>query len=568
MKKLVSLLLALAMIFAVMVPAQAENERSYDPVVIVPGLMETILVTDRGTENEERFFEPLYDAVDTLKFKLLIGAMLALFFGHYDVLVDATTAVSDATMHRLAMNPDGTSVYPLTPYATEAADCTLAAIKAGGAWSHVDYGAQHAEAAAEKIGADRVFIFDYDWRLGADDLAERLHGFIADVKTLTDSEKVDVYANSYGCEVLAQYLYTYGGADDIDNLVFNCPAFAGTTLFTDLLSATQKNMDIDYKAATSFMLRLFRYEIDLENIVWMLPDRIARRVVYPCIHDISVKYLISAPGLWGCCPVEDYEEMKALLLDPVANAAVIQKTDAIHAGVMSHIRETIDTARAAGIDVSIVAGAGTQLMSGNRVDGDATVDTVHATGGKAAVLGKTLPEDPESIHRSPYGTLDLTDGYLPDNTWVVQGMAHGQSAWDKETQELVLKLLMTDDLPDVYADPMFPQFTDSHCPCDDVSLLFPGTGASALKASEGEIKAYIRNNSEKNTITVTSVNIAGGIYLAKGATGKLAPGEVREFTFVPLKALKDVKTAKVTIVYSESDAIKPLKSRTVFCAVL
>ena len=568
MKKLLSLLLAFTLLFSAAVPALAETAREDDPVVIVPGLMETIMVTDRGTEDEERFFEPVLDTVKTLKFKLLIGAMLALFFGKYDMLVEATTAVSDASIHRLAMNPDGTSVYPLTPYATEAADCTLAAIKDSGAWEHVDYGAQHAEALAETIGADRVFIFDYDWRLGADDLAERLRGFIADVKTLTGSDKVDVYANSYGCEVLAQYLYVYGGADDIDNLVFNCPAFAGTTLFTDLLSATQKDLDIDYKAATSFMLRLFHYEIDLENIVWLLPDRIARRVVYPCIHDITVKYLISAPGLWGCCPVEDYEEMKALLLDPVANAAVIEKSDAIHAGVRSHIRETIDTARAAGIDISIVAGAGTQLMSGNRVDGDATVDTVHATGGTAAVLGCTLPEAPDSRHRSPYGTLDLTDGYLPDNTWVVQGMTHGQSAWDKETQALVLKLLMTDDLPDVYADVLFPQFTDSHCPCDDVSLLFPDTGASVLKASEGEIRATIRNNSEKNDITITGITVSDGVYFAKGAAGRLAPGEARDFTFVPVLPLKDTKTVRVTVGYSESSAIKPLKSRTVFCAVI
>ena len=568
MKKALSLILVVVLLFSAAIPALAEDAQEYDPVVIVPGLMETILVTDRGTPQEARFFEPVKPAVQALKMKLVLGAMLALFFGKYDVLVDATTEISDAAVHRLAMNPDGTSVYPLTPYATEAADCTLEAIKASGAWEHVDYGAQHADAIAETIGADRVFIFDYDWRLAADDLAERLRGFVADVKTLTGSEKVDVYANSYGCQVLAQYLYAYGGADDIDNLVMNCPAFAGTTLFTDLLSATEKDLDIDYKAAASFMLRLFRYETDFENLVWLLPDRIARRVVYPCIADITLKYLVNSPGLWGCCPVEDYGEMKALLLDPAVNAAVIEKSDAIHAGVMSHLRETIDTARAAGIDVSIVAGAGTQLMSGNRVDGDATVDTVHATGGVAAVLGETLPEDPDSKHRSPYGTLDVTGGYLPDNTWVVQGMAHGQSAWDKETQALVLKLLMTDALPDVYADPMFPQFTDSHCPKDGVSLFFPGTGASVLNASGGEIKATVRNNAEKNAITVTGISIAGGVYIAKGAAGMLAPGETRDFTFVPVKPLQDVRTAKVTIFYTEQNAVKPLKSRTIFCAVL
>ena len=567
MKKLLSLLLAFLLLFTAVSPALAEAPED-DPVVIVPGLMESILVTDRGTPQEARFFENVKGVAKANLLKLILGAMLGLFFGKYDVLVEAATTVSEATLHKLAMNPDGTSVYPLTPYETEADRCTLEAVKASGAWSHMDYGAQHAEALAETLGADRVFIFDYDWRLGADDLAERLHGFIADVKALTGSDKVDVYANSYGCQVLAQYLYAYGGEEDFDNLVMNCPAFAGTTLFTDLLSATKKDLDIDFKSGTSFMLRLFRFELDLENIVWLLPDRIVRHVVYPMISDVTLKYLRSAPGLWCCCPVEDYDAMKALLLDPAANAAVIEQCDAIHAGVMSHIREVLDTAREAGIDVSIVAGAGSQLMSGNRVDGDATVDTVHSTGGIAAKLGETLPENPDNLHRSPYGTLDVTEGYLPDNTWVVQGLAHGQSAWDKETQQLILKLLLTDDLTDVYADPMFPQFTDAHSPKDGVSLFFPGTGASVLKASEGEMKATVRNNSEKNEITVTGITVAGGIYLAKGAAGKLAPGESRDFTFVPVKPLQNVKTAKVTVYYTEIPAIKVARSRTVFCAVI
>lgn len=568
MKKLLSFILSLTLIFSAAVPALAEGAAQDDPVVIVPGLMESILVTDRGTPQEARFFENVSDVAKANLLKLVLGAMLALFFGKYDVLTDAATAVSDATLRKLAMNPDGTSVYPLTPYAIEAADCTLEAVKESGAWGHMDYGAQHADALAEKLGADRVFIFDYDWRLGSDDLAEMLHGFIADVKTLTGSEKVDVYANSYGCQVLAQYLYAYGGAEDIDNLVMNCPAFAGTTLFTDLLSATKGNLDIDFKAGTSFMLRLFRFELDLENVVWLLPDRIVRNVVYPLLGDVVLKYLRSAPGLWCCCPVEDYESMKALLLDPETNAAVIEQCDAIHAGVMSHIRETLDTARSAGIDVSIVAGAGTQLMSGNRVDGDATVDTAHATGGIAAPLGKTLPENPGSRHRSPYDTLDVTDGYLPDNTWVVQGMAHGQSAWDKETQALILKLLLTDDLTDVWADPLFPQFTDAHSPKDGVSLFFPGTGASVLRASEGEIKATVRNNSEKNDVVITDVRIFPGCYLAVGAAGRLAPGESRDFTFVPVRPLRNEQTAKVTVCFTETGSIQPLKSRTVFCAVL
>lgn len=90
---------------------------------------------------------------------------------------------------------------------------------------------------------------------------------------------------------------------------------------------------------------MFRYETDLENLVWLLPDRIVRRVVYPVLQDVVLKYLVAAPGLWGCCPTEDYETMKALLLYPVANAAVIEKSDVIHAGVMSHIAETLNPAQ-------------------------------------------------------------------------------------------------------------------------------------------------------------------------------------------------------------------------------
>ena len=569
MKKLIALILIFSVLFTAAVPATAEQSAAQDdPVIIVPGLMETLLAKDVGTKDEELFYAPVFGALAVQSVKLVLGLMLATVFEKYDLIIDAAKEVTDAAVKRLAMNPDGTSVYPLTPFATEAADSTLQAAKANGTWKHMKDGAQHAEAIAEKIGADRIFIFSYDWRLCADDLAERLRGFIADVKALTGSEKVDVYANSYGCQVTAQYLYAYGGASEIDNIVFNCPAFAGTKMFPDLLSATMESLDFDFKATAAFLVRQFRIEADLENIVWILPDRIVRRVVYACIQDVLVKYLISSLGFWGCCPVEDYEALKAMYLDDVANAAVIEKSDAIHAGVLSHLRETLKNARDAGIDISIVAGAGTQLTSGNRVNGDATVDVVHATGGKAAVLGETLPDDPESIHRSPYGTVDLTDGYLPDNTWVIQGMFHGQSAWDRETQALVLKLLLTDELPDVFSDPLFPQFTDAHCRCDDVSLLFSGTGASVLRASDGEFTATLRNNSEKHIVAVSKITVAGGLYTVKGAAGILLPGGTREVTFVPAKSPESAKTVPVTVRYAVLPAVKVFKTRTVTCTVL
>ena len=66
----------------------------------------------------------------------------------------------------------------------------------------------------------------------------------------------------------------------------------------------------------------------------------------------------------------------------------------------------------------------------------------------------------------------------------------------------------------------------------------------------------------------TGIRVSPGRYLAVGAPGKLAPGESRDFTFVPIRPLRNENTARVTVCFTESGSIQPLKSRTVFCAVL
>ena len=57
--------------------------------------------------------------------------------------------------------------------------------------------------------------------------------------------------------------------------------------------------------------------------------------------------------------------------------------------------------------------------------------------------------------------IDASYCYLPDNTWFVDGLYHGMTFNEDYTRELAIRLLLTDELTDVFTDPAFPQFRAS-----------------------------------------------------------------------------------------------------------
>ena len=520
MKKLVAVFLALVTVFSFLTPAAAASMPGKPPentqaAIIVPGVIETMLMTDPTGGKENRFYAPLLHLDASVIRDFSVGAFKALFFYDYDTLTDAALKITDAAIGNFSMEPDGTSTYELYTPVSGAEESSYAAMTESGKWADVWYGAQIAPALAEKIGGGNVFVFTYDWRLGSPTITERFAAFLAEVKATVGCDKVNVYCDSYGCQVVSSYLYTHG-YEDIARIVFDSPAWTGTRLFKCLMADNEEDLYFHLADGAEVLLDFLTIETDLRPLLNLLPDRIVQHVACEIIKHAMDSILRTAPGLWCCCSINDYEGMKAKMLDPVENAAVIAEVDKAQYGVMRHVPEILAAAEEAGIKMAVIMNEGAPLMAGDKINSDGVIDAAGGSGGTCLPLGETFTDGRNGPHVSPANDYDLTDAFLPDRTWVFYGQLHGQSAWEDEASELVTQLMLTDGPETVFSDPRFPQFSDSHCPSYDVSLRLTDRGGCVLRP--GETK----------TVTLTPKD---GAY--ESAFGKIEISYI-EFEYLPL----------------------------------
>lgn len=545
----------------------------HDPVILVPGLAENELIMNKGKSDEKVIWQPSSSTVTSAAGKelpsLLSGACAAIA-GNYDKLAGALSALVYDVAEPLRLNADGSSYYDIQPLVSTAAESSYKALKAAGLLDKVTYGKQMLASAAAVVGEDHAFVFQYDWRLSAQETVEKLHAFVKDVETQTGHSKVDVSGTSFGCTLWSLYIQKYGAEGDLNNVLFNSPATGGTSAFADFYAPDEADFQFNYRTGLGMLLRNYYIEEDLWALIDLLPQKLINKIVYTVREDFFKKYLLTDISFWDCCAGEDYEAMKSALLDTTANAAVIQSVDELQYGLVKDLGQVLQSAAAYGTTVYIVAGEGTELITGHGVNSDGFVDTACLTGGVCAAVGQTLTSA-NGGRVSADGALDLTDAYLPDTTWVVHGMMHGQDYGDADLRALSLKILTGEDIQNVDSDPAYPQFMESHNPCDDVSLRLSSGSGTVISLAGGQPAALtvtVRNDSAYHFMYVHSIKVDGLPYTVKSGSFILSPGSSRTLTLVPAGSAPSGRVSgTITINYYEIPNLKLSKSRTQYFSV-
>ena len=511
-------------------PVAPPNPEAKQAVVFVPGVIESMLLLDKGTDRERPFYQDALKLAAKQAGGFLAGSVQALLFHRYDRLNGFGESLSEAAFGALFQQPDGTSVRTLSPMISGAAESSYEAILAADRWKGVGYGARMAMEVAPRVGGDNVFVFCYDWRRGVVKVAQDLSRFLGEVRERIGDRELSLCGCSYGCQVIAQYLYA--GGEKPARIVFNATAWQGTALFRQLQQTDRSEFFFNAPAAARVLTRFAGWEMDLEPLAKLLPQRLVNEFAFAMVRRSLTGGLLYCPGLWSCCAVDDYEEMKRILLDPVKSAPLIEETDAAHRGVMRHIPEVLADARKAGVGLWVIMNDGTPLMAGRGLDGDGVIDVTSGSGGLCLPEGQLAQTGP-GRRVSPTGRYDLTDALLPDRTWVIRGQVHGQSWWDDASRGLIADLLLTGRPETVDADPARPQFMDALCPADGVSLRFEGGASCLLDFSGGPVKAVIRNDSPRKRVLLLSVETKGNACRVTGAKGLLRPGQARPVTLTP-----------------------------------
>lgn len=565
MKKLLSVLLSIVIAMGSMSAFAITQDDCNDyPVVIVPGYAGTPFYrVDEATGEEINVWKPTGDQLmEAFKGEILaLGKSLAdLTKGEVQTLADTLGQLFLDNLGDIGCNPDGTSKYELKKYresAAETRDSVL--LEENDTICRME--GEICDDLAEYIGHENLFSFLCDFRMSSADCAAELNDYIKEVKELTGKDKVNIYAVSHGGQVAGTYLALYGTQGDVENAVLTIPALGGAVLAADIMSG---DVEFDEELLLRFVQCGFMLE---EDYNWLLQAEFLE-IVDPLINALIPyvgEVLFTWGSMWDFVPCDRYEELKEKLLDPVENAGIIAKSDRMHYEIIPGYAENFKKAQAAGTNISILAGYGVPSIVGTQESSDAIISINASTGAKVAPFGERFSDgyvqqvDTGLYQVSPGMDIDVSCGYLPYNTWLIEGYFHGMTFKDPFIADLARKLLLTDEIKDITSDPAYPQFHASTNPYTPVWAAFNNSVEGFV--CDEDTSLIIRNVSTKSNMTILSVRSTFGLEFDNLSFNTIAPGESIEVPFTGALPEGSVIKGEVVIDYILDNNITPIGER-------
>lgn len=570
MKKLISVLLCLAMLFSSVCVASAGFDKSeYNgyPVIVVPGYSSSAQYRIDENGNKVHVWGIDMDEIFAALFKNIVKVGIdigALATGDGKALGNTVGKEFVKLFYDMACNPDGSSVYPLQRYCVTAEESNRAAMlkKYDG-----DLIYQHETEIlgeyAEYIGDENIYNFNCDFRMGAPFCAKQLDEFIQSVKEYSGKDKVNIFAVSHGGQVTGTYLTLYGEKGDVNNAVMTVPALGGAGIAYNVLA---DNIEFDEECLLRFVEHGMMFETDFN---WLV--RANELGFLDEVLNTLTPYARQILGYWGSiwdfCPTEFYEEMKAKNLDPVESAELIKKSDYMHYEVMPDFSNGFKRAQKAGTNVYIVAGYDNKIVTGLNQSSDGIITINSATGATAAPLGQRFADGYKQkvetgfYQVSPSMTVDASTSYLPNHTWFIENFFHGMIYKDEYTAELLKTLLLTDKIKDVHSSARFPQFHATTNKSHSVHAMFNNSTEGYVSSKDTSV--VITNLSEKYKMKIASISARGLDIKFAGSifTKVLNPGESVEVKFTGTIPALSLANFDLVVDYTLFGSATPLGER-------
>lgn len=526
-KRILSIALSAVMLLGCVLPAFAvySCKCGNSPLIVVSGMGAFPLVENAGTENERQVFAPDKDMI--LKFVKDIAGPVALFALNRDYakLGDGIIPAVKELFEPLACKGDGSSKYNVSAYIyPESMDNYPEFI------NNKDFTVNEGavvRAAADKIGADHVYFFNYDWRLDPMEHAKDLRKYVEKAKRETGHSKVSLAGLSMGGTIIASYLALYG-SDDIDNFTMLSSAFTGTTIVSDLFNG---KVEINKDGLIRILKELVGNEgvnflfdaLDKAGIFDILvnfADSLIYNLKGRVYDEVFQDTFITMPSMWDLIALEDYENAKDYLLSSDTDAALIYKADSYHYAVQTKLPQLFREAMENGTKVNIVSHynmQGVPVTPSYKEQNDNVIDTKYTSGyAVCAYLDETLPEgykqqntvcaDKTHNHISADRIIDASTCMLPEQTWFLKNLKHVGYMYNSQVMEFIMALCLGDEQYTVENMEPYSQFMDINPKNGDVSVI-GATGGEELSETETltevtEPTENVPSESESETQTV------------------------------------------------------------------
>ncbi len=530
MKKILSVVFAVLIIFSAVSMGVTAKEEEKVPVVILQGYSGPNLAY--ADENGE----PIVDENGVVQLAWPLN---------FDALGEDVVAIlSDVTLNQadlsdelakkikeylapIGMNPDGTSKNNLVPYPSGAAATRASTLIENDMEQYIPERVV-ADMAIEEVGAENVFGFTFDWRRSQMDYAAALDQYIQEVKDITGADQVDLYGLSHGGQYGTTYLYLYGHKGDVRRAMFGNPATLGNTLCGSIFTGEYLNVPLDEIVA--FIEHGFEYEKDWEWILQLLSMDVIVNGANDVINDPELWAGITAiPSLWDFVPYNYFEEaLDYTGLNFADNKKLYVDTVAYHTLIANggdNLAKKLAELKADGMKIGYVVGNGYTSPNG-KYNSDILIDTYLSSGSDCAPVNERFASDytqantvcnnPNHYHISPEFDIDASTGFLPDATWYVRNQGHGMIMHDEYTKNLVHDFLWG-NIIDVYTSKEYPQFNMSQNNSEILYARFNNTSSGYHSTKDNEL--IIKNMSVESDIVVWSIDVVGADITFDYSTG-------------------------------------------------
>lgn len=473
MKKILSALLAIVMIFTITVPAFAAKNTAavsedYDgnPVIIVRGIDFAGLTYENGEKalnvSASTIFSALMDGfMGMLKLKdtqsVLDGAFLAAkeIFDPISCDKEGNSKYYDVSMKQYPLSMDN---YPEF----------VATLPDGGEEGIV-------KTAIDKYGAENTYFFTYDWRKTPEQIADELHGFVNTAKRNSGKDKVNIICASMGGMVTTAYFYYYG-TRSIESAVFLSGAQNGTYVCGDALNGRIVfDGDVLVKFINNatddnFFLKVFLGVFDMLGVVDFIAD-VANDMVSSSFdrgNDLMLRDSLGAfCGFWALCPDVDFESGFENIFGGHEEEypVLVEKINGVKEFVFS-TEETLLKAKEDGVKISFVCNYNsglTPVYEKANYNGDNVLEA-ELTSNFATIapldetLSKAYIESADPKYISPDNVIDASTAVFKDNTWFVKDAPHVAADYKTGFSEFTFTLLESENQPTIETFEKYPQF--------------------------------------------------------------------------------------------------------------
>ncbi len=515
MKKLISLTVAFTLLFctlSVEAFALESEDMSELPVVIVPGYSASQMYYTAEDGSVEHVWGVVMSDIVTE----LLSRIADVGIGLHDLVLGNPESIAKAVGEgfielygKLACNDDGSSMYNLSLYYSSAKETNSAVLMEKYPNGNFRHEVEIMNEVAQYTGNDMIFNFNCDFRMSAVDCAIALDAYIEDVLGFTGAQKVNIVAVSHGGQVTATYLSLYGYKKQVNNAVLNVPAIGGAGLAYDVLKG-----DFDFDEIT--LLRFLEYGLVNETDYNWLVEAERLGFLDAVLNELQ-PYVLEVMGnwesLWDFVPLPYYEETKAQNLDSVNNSVLIASSDFFHYSILPMFNTSLQKCNNEyDMHISIIAGTDIQIVTGLKENSDGIITTASSTGATVAPYSKRFSNGYTAINNdnsyvSPSMTVDASTAYLPETTWFVEGMFHGMEFKDRYSALLLLHLLLTQEIQDVYSDSDFPRFHATTNPALSVFAQFNNSVEGRVSSSDTSL--IITNLSKEYSMKLVAITCNG-----------------------------------------------------------